>query len=52
MGITCCMVRPNGALHLLALVNNGALRTDGNSVARAQASFSLSETISASTMTI
>ena len=24
MGITCDMVRPHGALHVLALVNNGA----------------------------
>jgi len=32
MGITCYM----GALHVMALVNNGASLTDGNSVSPAQ----------------
>ena len=38
MSITYYMVRPNGALHVLALVNNGASLTDGNSVTPVQAS--------------
>jgi hypothetical protein len=36
MGIICYMVRPNGALHVLASVNNGASLKDGNSVTLAQ----------------
>ena len=31
MGITSYMIRPNGALHVLASVNNVAPLTDGNS---------------------
>ena len=38
MSITCYMVRPNGALHVLASVNNGASLTDGNSVTPVQVS--------------
>ena len=39
MGITCYMVRPIARFHVLALVNNGAPLTDGNSLSPAQASW-------------
>jgi hypothetical protein len=35
-GMTCYTVRPNGALHVLASVNNGAPISDGHSATPAQ----------------